>query len=208
MPHAVEHIPKNTKYHYRRYTWPPSIHLIDVSSIRVPLPDIDDDPFAHFVSRYAQDEDEEHIVYSAGILPSDSFQMHAEKTCKFRASMAGRWKAFLSKYTAKLHRRQEKTLTTKSSTKIQATKPNQVVTMDFVVPTITSMTSTSSTSKQTRPAPLAVQDPLQSSRTRQRMRRSRSLYQRSWHAPSDNLFSISEKGDEDVDEPVKPSKKR
>jgi len=203
MPHATDHSPRRTKHHHRRYTWPPSIQLIDVSAIRVPLPDIDEDPFAHFVSRLAEDEEQEHIVYSAGILSSDSIQMHAEKAFKFRASIAGRWRAFFSKYTAKIHRRHEKKSMFRSSIQPHTIRTDQTLNRDFALPSVLSggLSSNSNLSHSVRPTPLVIQNLSQPSRTReQERRRSSSMYHRSWHAPSSNLFPISEGPDEDSDE--------
>ncbi|KAI9709896.1 MAG: hypothetical protein M1820_002973 [Bogoriella megaspora] len=65
--------------HHRMHSWPPSIHVSPRSPSRKPnkkqivnpLPDIDEDPFSHFLTPVDEDEDPFSFSFSAGIIPDD-----------------------------------------------------------------------------------------------------------------------------------------
>lgn len=96
---------RRARHHHRRYSWPPSLHLIDVSAIRIPLPDIDEDPFAHFVSPPEDDPEPslDSIAFRAGIVATQhTSSKNDEKAYKFRTSIARKWARFIARYYAKL----------------------------------------------------------------------------------------------------------
>jgi hypothetical protein len=91
-------------HHHRRYSWPPSLQLVDVSHIEIPLPDINDDPFAHFLSKAPPEEDIEAAIdaltYRAGIDSSTitTVSKRKETAFKFRASIALKFSRLIDKY--------------------------------------------------------------------------------------------------------------
>ena len=102
MPNSHPH--QKPTHHHRRYSWPPSLHLIDVSKIDVPLPDINEEPFAHFVSTPPPEEDIEAaldvLAYSAGIDTSRvaPLSRSKEKAFKFRTSITLKFARLIGKY--------------------------------------------------------------------------------------------------------------
>jgi hypothetical protein len=214
--------PKAKKHHHRRYTWPPSLHLIDVSNIRIPLPDIEEDPFAHFVSPVSRDDDDDddHIVYTAGILPTDPISMQSEKAFKFRSSISRRWKAFFSKYRAKLHSRRENS--TKADHNGYSYSQNATAALQSrsrkssLSPSLQTDSTHSTDWTDSQPTSNAVwtnppadrpQHPQRTARNKVKRYRMPPYERRSWHAPSVGIFTILEGSDEE-DEPIEKSERR
>jgi hypothetical protein len=102
MPH--NHSRASLK-HNRCYSWPPSLHLIDVSKIQTPLPDINEDPWAHFMDQASDcSDDTDDFLINAGIVPPAPKIMLVQRAAEFRDTMSKRWKAFYSKYLRRYHR--------------------------------------------------------------------------------------------------------
>jgi hypothetical protein len=106
MPTFESHRPRAAfdqhHHHHRRYSWPPSLQLIDISNIHIPLPDIDDDPFAHFVSSPPAEDDFDPLLdalaCSTGIFtPHPTSSASKEKAYKFRRSIARKWARFMGR---------------------------------------------------------------------------------------------------------------
>lgn len=106
-------------HHDRHLTWPPSPHLISAAlsshpgplssnpvarpreaherTTTSPPPDIDEDPFSHFLSPVLDDEDPfDDWSYTAGIVPHMPVS-HASKKAKFQSRLADRWETFISR---------------------------------------------------------------------------------------------------------------
>jgi hypothetical protein len=89
----------------RCYSWPPSLQLIDVSNIQIPLSDINEDPWAHFMDRSSdRSDDTDDFLVNAGIIPPEPEVMLAQKAVEFRDIVLKRWKAFVSRYLRQYHR--------------------------------------------------------------------------------------------------------
>lgn len=96
--------------HSRNYTWPPSMHLLDPSRVSQPthgpeteLPDIDEDPFAHFISPVTEEDDPcESYDFNAGISVHEPPPMEA-KTHKFRSGVAKKWARYIAQHHTNLH---------------------------------------------------------------------------------------------------------
>jgi hypothetical protein len=211
---STKNLHQPAKHHYRRYTWPPSLRLIDVTNIRVPLPDIDEDPFAHFVTPMAAEDEQDNYIVTAGILPIMDYSAttsEVEKAFKFRSSILKRWKSFFSKYRTKLHNRRSQSESQNSSN--AAASPSQSARNVTQSSSHCGHTLTSQQRQQEhmsfsprssvdpnsiRPAssPMQIQR-LQLAHRGGSRRRSHS-HSRSWHAPTPELFTIDEKSDEDL----------
>jgi hypothetical protein len=86
--------------HHRNYSWPPTVHLLDLTllspsakhkTVATSLPDIDEDPFAHFISPINEEDDPYDVLsLSAGILPGELPTTNS-KADRFKASVAKKW---------------------------------------------------------------------------------------------------------------------
>jgi hypothetical protein len=97
---------QSKRHHHRTYSWPPCLQLLDVAAIRLPLPDIDDDPFAHFISPPADDDDDpasDVLAFSAGIVVPPSSVSASAKAYKFRTSIARKWARYIAKHYTLIH---------------------------------------------------------------------------------------------------------
>jgi hypothetical protein len=166
------------KHHNRTYSWPPSLHLIDVSALRILLPDIDDDPFAHFISIPVDDDDPaaDMLSFSAGIVAPPSTSTSA-KAYKFRTSIARKWARYIAKHYAILHHRHH---SDGSIAKAQEEKPK---------------TAREETGFKHEPTLGLGHDLFSESHAHRRQKKStRSHHQNrhSWHPPPADLFTIKE----------------
>jgi hypothetical protein len=211
MAQSVEQKPK--KHHHRRYTWPPSLHLIDVTNIRIPLPDIDEDPFAHFVSPTSPDDDDQddHVVYTAGILQTDPISMQSEKAFKFRTSISRRWKAFFSKYRAKIHSRRENSAKADSKGLFNSRTTTQTyqswsrrISPSPSLPANTPHSQVIWNPDEPDASSDHSQRPHRTTGSKVKRHRMPPYERRSWHAPSVGIFTILEGSDED-DESIRGS---
>jgi hypothetical protein len=199
MPHATSQnkLVQKGRHHHRRYSWPPCIHLIDVSNIHIPLPALDEDPFAHFLAE--PDKYDEHIVYTAGILPIEQTAeppTHAEKAFTFRTSILRRWTRFWDRYRAMLHsnrsieaRRHAKTMEVEDHTSLAIPRRTSSKSVHY----------SKEGSKLSRPEPTPVQLEYYRAAKGHRKRHPEPSQRRSWHAPSPALYSIVETLDEEED---------
>jgi hypothetical protein len=212
---ATKNLQQSTRHHHRRYTWPPSLQLIDLKSIHVPLPDIDEDPWAHFVTPASVDDEPENYLTTACISPmmnpSANFS-EAEKVFKFRTSILKRWKSFFSKYCRRLHNRRTREELKRSSNATahvkNDTRENPRRSLDETRTTRTHQrqrhylpfpSGTDNNAASIRPISSPVQSQLLQLARRRESRRTRPFPSRSWHAPTPDLFTIDEKTDEDQD---------
>ncbi|EON65678.1 hypothetical protein W97_04917 [Coniosporium apollinis CBS 100218] len=95
----------------RNYSWPPLFNLIAAdpdSGAHEPalLPDMDEDPFAHFLTPLREEDDPfDGLALSAGILPGETAKASASasKAAKFCERLARRWERYVERYHADLH---------------------------------------------------------------------------------------------------------
>jgi hypothetical protein len=177
MPHRVR---DTEKHHHRRYSWPPSLHLVDISTIHVPLPDIHEDPFSHFISSVPEEDDEIHLdalASSAGIFTSQpAASANKEKAYKFRTSIARKWAKFMGKRCAVM------TAWSHSDVEVLETKPLGVTDgAERYYGTVSGMGTLPN-----RPSPHS----LKSSRNGKPVRNKWARH--SWHAPAYDLYTIKE----------------
>jgi len=78
---------------HRNHSFPPSfrfIHKTSTKNLAPPQPDIDDEPWVHFLTTVIDDDDyEDYLDFSAGILSSS--EISRKKPSKFRPSNAKKW---------------------------------------------------------------------------------------------------------------------
>ncbi|KAK3063509.1 hypothetical protein LTS18_014958, partial [Coniosporium uncinatum] len=97
-------MPRRRLGHYHRtYSWPPCTQLLpnDNMSKREPLPDIDDEPFAHFITPITEADDPfDASLFNAGIEPAEPA---ASRISRFRARLEQRWSQYVARHHVLLH---------------------------------------------------------------------------------------------------------
>lgn len=183
LPSNLAEMSHSKRHHHRTYSWPPCLQLLDVAAIRLPLPDIDDDPFAHFVSPPADDDDpaSDVLAFSAGIVAPSSSSSAKAKAYKFRTSIARKWAKYIARHYVLDHHKQHK----KESETIHVSRQELLDTLDTVPLPKYDRTFSQS------------QELLSESHARRRDKRSNHVHnphhhRHSWHAPPAELFTIQE----------------
>jgi len=90
-------------HHRRTYSWPLCTQLLpnDNMSKREPLPDIDDEPFAHFITPVTEADDLfDANLFDAGIQPAEPA---ASITSRFKTSLEQRWAQYVARHHVLLH---------------------------------------------------------------------------------------------------------
>ncbi|KAL9085887.1 MAG: hypothetical protein Q9165_007370 [Trypethelium subeluteriae] len=88
--------------HHRHHSWPPLFHLVE-NKKEEPLPDIDEDPFAHFITPINEEDDPFETAFSAGILDAEAD--HISKASKICSKITSRWVKYVARHHESLHER-------------------------------------------------------------------------------------------------------
>ena len=86
--------------HSRHHSWPPLFRLVEIKKDQ-PLPDIDEDPFAHFITPINEEDDPFETVFSAGILDAQADRV--PKTNNLCSKIASRWAKYVASHHSNLH---------------------------------------------------------------------------------------------------------
>lgn len=178
--------PKNS----RSYSYPPCIDSIDFASPpEADLPDIDEEPFAHFLTPVVEDDDPyDPLSLSAGIIVPDG--PRSSKASKFKSNVADKWARYVKTNHGHIHRHyhtaqpddDEESFMTLDDARLNDT-PQVVSQLTTPTPRIT----------VTEPTRGRAQE-LVSRKARSRRRYSRTLsgHRHSWREPSPDLFTVDE----------------
>ena len=183
----------------RSYSFPPSLDSLDYSSqSESELPDIDEEPFAHFLTPLTEDDDPyDPLSFSAGIFAPDG--PCTSKASKFKSNVADKWARYVRGNHTQLHNRYHSQLESldeddESFMQLDDERLNDsphVVTQLTNSPRITI----------TEPTRGRAQE-LLTRRNRRRYSRTLSGHRHSWREPSPDLFTVDESESEEDDMPV------
>jgi hypothetical protein len=183
----------------RAYSFPPCIDSFeDSSQSENELPDIDEEPFAHFLTPLTEEDDPYGpLSLSAGIFVPDG--PRTSKASKFKSNVADKWARYVRGNHAQLHTRyhvpQLQTLEEDDESFMQLEDdrlndtPHMVT--HIATPRITIV----------EPTRGRAQD-LLTRRSRRRYSRTLSGHRHSWREPSPDLFTVDESESEEDDIPV------
>ncbi|KAI8938313.1 hypothetical protein NX059_005964 [Plenodomus lindquistii] len=169
-------MPSHLRSSQRAYSFPPSL---EASGHEPSLPNIDDDPFAHFISDAV---DPYELSLSAGIVDSP-----CTKSKKFQSTVANKWARYVKQSHSNLHS-QYHTPTILEETDDDTEETFMQINDDrlYETPQILSQV-------RGRANDLAA-------RKTRRARHSRTLsgHRHSWREPSPDLFTVDESDEEDA----------
>ncbi|KAF2114086.1 hypothetical protein BDV96DRAFT_647572 [Lophiotrema nucula] len=178
--------------HARSYSFPPCIDNVDfATSPDGNLPDIDEDPFSHFLTPVNEEDDpSDGLSLSAGIVVPDG--PRTSKSSKFASTVADKWARYVRTNHVELHNRyhedDEESFMQLDDDRLLDTP--QTVSQLSGPPTprivITEPTRGRAQELVTRKA-----------RRRQRTSRTLSGQRHSWREPSPDLFTVEESEEED-----------
>lgn len=183
----------------RSYSFPPCIDSLDYSSqSENELPDIDEEPFAHFLTPLAEEDDPyDPLSLSAGIFVPDG--PRTSKASKFKSNVAGKWARYVKGNHTQLHSRyhvpQLESLNEddESFMQLEDERLNETPHMvtHIAAPRITIAEPTRGRAQE-----------LLTRRNRRRYSRTLSGHRHSWREPSPDLFTVDESESEEDDMPV------
>ena len=186
-------MPSYLRNPHRSYSFPPWVEAAEYDEPQTKsLPDIDEDPFAHFITPITEEDDPFELSLSAGIMISDG--PRTSKATKFKSNVADKWARYVkynhnqlhSRYhTSTIHEEDEESFMGLDDDRLNDT-PNVVT--QISPPRITI----------TEPSRGRAQE-LVARKVQNRRRYSRTLsgHRHSWREPSPDLFTVDESEEEE-----------
>ena len=174
----------------RSYSFPPCIDSVDPYENN--LPDIDEDPFSHFITPIDEEDDPYDLSLSAGIHISDG--PRASKPSKFKSNVADKWARYVKQSHTQLHSRYH------TSTIVEEDEESFMGLDDVRLNDTPTMVS------QLSPPRITITEPtrgraqeLVARKAQNRRRYSRTLsgHRHSWREPSPDLFTVDESEEEE-----------
>lgn len=185
----------------RSFSFPPFVDndAFDPSSSQTNLPDIDEDPFAHFLTPVVEEDDPyDGMSLSAGIMVPDA-GARATKTTKFKSNVADKWARYVKLNHVQLHQTYHD-----DEHKQEVPDEDSFMTLDDD----RLLDTPHMVAQLTQPPRITVTEPtrgraqeLVGGRRTQRRRYSRTLsgHRHSWREPSQDLFTVAESEEDTAD---------
>ncbi|KAF1970627.1 hypothetical protein BU23DRAFT_205224 [Bimuria novae-zelandiae CBS 107.79] len=180
----------------RSYSFPPCIDSLDYSSqSESELPDIDEEPFAHFLTPLAEGDDPyDPMSMSAGIFAPDG--PRTSKASKFKSNVANKWARYVKGSHTQLHSRYHAPQLESLDEEDESFMQLEDVRLNDTPHVVTQITSPRITI--TEPTRGRAQE-LLTRRNRRRYSRTLSGHRHSWREPSPELFTVAESESEEDD---------
>jgi hypothetical protein len=182
----------------RSLSFPPWVDDVEYESSteRDTLPDIDENPFAHFLTPVVEEDDPyDGLSLSAGIIVPDDVGPRTSKTLKFKSNVADKWARYVKYNHVQLHQHYHE--------HDEEEEEESFVTLDddrlLDTPYMMSQLSQPPRITLTEPTRGRAQELVPSRKARGRRRYSRTLsgHRHSWREPSPDLFTVEESEEDD-----------
>lgn len=184
-------MPSFIRNHGRTVSFPPSIN--DVYVHKDGLPDIDDEPFAHFLTPVS-DEDNPYdpTSFNAGIVVHD--YPRSMKASKFKSNVSDKWARYVKQNHTQLHGRYHSaTIPEEDEESFMGLDDERLNDTPQTVTQISNPRTTLSEPTRGRAQELVTRK----ERNRRRHTRTSSGHHHSWREPSPELFDIDESEEEE-----------
>jgi hypothetical protein len=176
---------------YRSYSFPPCIDSVDTDSSHEDLPDIDEDPFAHFITPI--EDDPYDLSLSAGIIIPDGPK--ATKSSKFRSNVADKWARYVKQSHTQLHSQYHTpTIHEEDEESFMGLDDDRLNDMPSGMTHFTTPRIVITDPSRGRAQDLVARKVL----NRRRYSRTLSGHRHSWREPSPDLFTVDESEEEEV----------
>lgn len=177
----------------RSFSFPPCIDSVDIESrCDSDLPDIDDEPFAHFLTPLSEEDDPyDPLSLSAGIVDGP----RTSKATKFRSNMSNKWARYVKQNHTPLHTRYHvPAIPEEDEESFMGLDDNR---LNYTPQTIA---HTSPRITITEPTRGRAQELVQRKERNRRQRTSRTLsgHRHSWSEPSPELFTLDESEEDEA----------
>ncbi|CAI6340785.1 unnamed protein product [Periconia digitata] len=179
----------------RAYSFPPCVDSIDVVSPQdTELPDIDEEPFAHFLTPVSEyDNPQDPLSLSAGIMIPDG--KRTSKASKFKSNVADKWTRYVKTNHTQLHARYHAPIPEEDEESFMSLEDDRL----YAAPQPVSQLSSPPRITVTEPTRGRAQELVtRKARTRRRYSRTLSGHRHSWREPSPDLWTVDESEEEDL----------
>ncbi|KAL5117013.1 hypothetical protein ACEQ8H_005099 [Pleosporales sp. CAS-2024a] len=192
-------MPSYMRNPYRGYSFPPAIDHVE-SDYDSDLPDMDDDPFSHFISPVEDSEDLYGLSLNAGILASEG--PRTTRASKFKSTVADKWARYVKQSHTQLHSQYHTSTILEEDEAEDDQDEESFMSLDDArlneqPCTVRHLTPPRSTSTQ----PPRGREELaarKAQNNRRRYSRPLSGHRHSWREPSPDLFTVDESEEEDL----------
>jgi hypothetical protein len=188
-------MPSYIRTQYRSYSFPPCIDSVNTDYPHdSDLPDIDEDPFAHFITPINEEDDPYDLSLSAGIMVPEGAR--TSKASKFKSNVADKWARYVKHSHTQLHSQYH-----------TSTIPEDDEEESFMGLDDARLNSNPTPVAQLTPPRFIPTDPsrgrvqdLGARKAQNRRRYSRTLsgHRHSWTEPSPDLFTVDESEEEEI----------
>ncbi|KAF2714367.1 hypothetical protein K504DRAFT_496297 [Pleomassaria siparia CBS 279.74] len=184
----------------RSYSFPPCIDHVEFGSAAEPnLDDIDENPFAHFLTPVNEEDDPyDGMSMSAGIIAPDG--PHTSKSSKFKSTVADKWAKYVKNNHAQLHDHyHEESTDDDDDESFMQLDDNRLFDRPHTVHQLSSSPPPTPSITMKDPSRGRAQEFAARKEARNRRRYSRTLsgYRHSWREPSPDLFTVEESEEEE-----------
>ena len=181
-------MPSFLRGHSRAFSYPPGLDNVDDG-----LPDIDDEPFAHFLTPVSEEDNPyDPSSFNAGIVAHD--YPRTIKTSKFKSNVSDKWARYVKQNHTQLHTRyHHATIPEEDEESFMGLDDERLNDTPHTVTQITTPRVT--VLEPTRGRAQELVD--RKERNRRRYSRTLSGHRHSWREPSPELFDIDESEEEE-----------
>ncbi|KAJ4374764.1 hypothetical protein N0V83_001840 [Neocucurbitaria cava] len=189
----ISAMPSYLRNPYRSYSFPPCIESIeDEQPQSRGLPDIDEDPFSHFITPVSEDEDPWELSLSAGIIVPDG--PRTTKATKFKSNVADKWSRYVKQNHIQLHSQYHTpTIPEDDEESFMSLDDDRLNDTPSIVTQISPPRITITEPTRGRAQELVARK----AQNRRRMTRTLSGHRHSWREPSPELFTVDESEEEE-----------
>lgn len=185
-------MPSHLRSTHRPFSCPPWVELAEEeASPTDDLPDMDEDPFSHFISPISAADDPYELSLSAGIVHDGP---RISKASKFRSNVAKKWARYVQQNQTNTHGRQRAPLPQDEEEEetFMGLDDDRLNETPYMVSQLSPPRVAVGDAGRGRPQELLAR------KTSNRRRWSRtSGHRHSWRAPSPDLFTVDESEEED-----------
>ena len=175
----------------RSYSFPPWVEASEHEDFQA-LPDIDEDPFAHFISPITEAEDPYELSLSAGIDVHEGTQTN--KASKFKSNVANKWARYVKQNYNQIHAQyHQPTIYEEDEESFMGLDDDRLNDTPHIVSQISTPKITITEPTRGRAQELVARK----QQNRRRMSRTLSGHRHSWREPSPDLFTVDESEEEE-----------
>ncbi|KAF2822878.1 hypothetical protein CC86DRAFT_73301 [Ophiobolus disseminans] len=178
----------------RSYSFPPWVNSEDSDyAYDHDLPDIDEDPFSHFITPIDEDEDPYDLSLSAGIYIADG--PRTSKSSKFKSNVADKWARYVKQSHTQLHTQYHTpTIPEEDEESFMGLDDDRLNTAPAIVSQLSPPRITITDPSRGRAQELVAR---KAQNSRRRYSRTLSGHRHSWREPSPDLFTVDESEEEE-----------